>query len=102
MNSVPVPIGADEASEATDALLALALETSLVPDLAPREIQTQAAYRFLVASGIRGADAAALIGYVVGLTPCESRWNLKQINRLLFLRNLYSKSEWGEVERQPA
>jgi len=41
-----------------------------------------------------------LIGYVVGLPECDSRWSLEQINRLLFLRDLYSNKAWGEVERR--
>jgi hypothetical protein len=71
----------------------------LPPDLLPRWVQTQEAYRLLLAGGFDGADAAMLIGYVVGLPECDSRWSLEQINRLLFLRNLYSNTEWGTVER---
>ena len=71
------------------------------PDILPREIRTQAAYRLLITSGFSGQDAAGLIGYVVGLDPCKSRWSLAQVNRLLFLRALYSDSEWGETERRP-
>jgi hypothetical protein len=72
------------------------------PDFLPRQLQTQDAYQLLVASGYSGQDAAALIGFVVGLPPCDSRWSLAQINRLLFLRALYSDSDWGEAERRPA
>jgi len=102
MDSVAVPVGADEplalpAPEPTPALPA-----PLGPDIEPRDLQTQATYRLLIASGIPSADAAALIGYAIGLAPCQSRWSLKQINQLLFLRGLYSSSEWGESERQPA
>jgi hypothetical protein len=74
----------------------------LAPDVAPRLLQTQAAYRRLITSGFSGADAAGLIGYVVGLPACNSRWSLNQVNRLLFLRNLYGNTEWGEAEREPA
>ncbi len=102
MNSIPVPVSADETGEATGAQVALELSAPLAPDLTPREIQTQAAYRVLITSGLRGPEAAALIGYVVGLGSCESRWSLPQINRLLFLRNLYSRTEWGDTERLPA
>jgi hypothetical protein len=72
----------------------------LPPDLLPRALQIQEAHRLLVAGGFDDADAAALIGYVVGLPECDSRWSLGQINRLLFLRDLYSNKEWGKVERQ--
>jgi hypothetical protein len=71
----------------------------LPPDLLPRVVQTREAHRLLVAGGFDDADAAMLIGYVVGLPECDSRWSLGQINRLLFLRDLYSNKEWGKVER---
>jgi hypothetical protein len=71
----------------------------LPSDLLPRWVQTREAYRLLLAGGFDGADAAMLIGYVVGLPECDTRWSLEQINRLLFLRDLYSNTEWGEVER---
>jgi hypothetical protein len=77
-------------------------EAPISPDVLPRLLQTQAAYRLLITSGFTGADAAGLISYVVGLPRCDSRWSLAQINRMLFLRALYSESKWGEAERRPA
>jgi hypothetical protein len=77
-------------------------EVMIPPDILPRLLQTQASYRLLVTSGFSSQDAAGLIGYVVGLGPCESRWSLAQVNRLLFLRDLYSNTRWGETERQSA
>ena len=82
--------------------LAVEAAAQIPPDMTPRTLQTKAAYRSLVTSGFSGQDAAGLIGYVVGLPPCESRWSLTQINRLLFLRALYSNGDWGEAERRPA
>jgi hypothetical protein len=82
--------------------LAIEAAAPIAPDLAPRTIQTQAAYRSLITSGFSGQDAAGLIGYVVGLPPCGSRWSLVQVNRLLFLRALYTNSDWGEAERRAA
>jgi hypothetical protein len=71
----------------------------LPPDLLPRVLQIREAHRLLVAGGFDEGDAAALIGYVVGLAECDSRWSLGQINRLLFLRDLYSNKDWDKVER---
>jgi hypothetical protein len=76
--------------------------TKLPPDIVPRMLQTQAAYRLLVTSGFSTDDAAGLIGYVVGLPPTEARWSISQVNRLLFLRSLYTDTSWGEAERRPA
>jgi hypothetical protein len=105
MNAVGIPIGAEERLALPEPEQRLALPApakALAPDLAPRELRTQATYRILVTKGIASADAAALIGYAVGLKPCKSRWNLKEINRLLFLRNLYANTAWGESEQEPA
>jgi hypothetical protein len=55
-------------------------------------------HRLLVAGGFDEGDAAALIGYVVELAECDSRWSLGQINRLPFPRDPYSNKDWGKVE----
>jgi len=104
MNAVPVPVGAEEtlALPQPEPTLALPAPAPVAPDLTPRDLQTQASYRLLVSNGVPSADAAALIGLAVGLAPCQSRWSLKEINRLMFLRNLYLNSVWGEYERQQA
>jgi hypothetical protein len=102
MNSIAIPVGGDETPLPAEPEPALALPAPLAPDHVPQDLQIQATYRLLVGSGMPGADAAALIGYAVGLPPCQSRWSLAQINSLLFLRNLYAGTEWGESERQPA
>ena len=99
----PVPMGIDMSDEAISMQAIVPQpETPISPDVLPRLLQTQAAYRLLITSGFTGADAAGLISYVIGLPRCDSRWSLAQINRILFLRALYSESKWGEAERQPA
>lgn len=99
----PVPIQVSPASPAVDREVTDALiEAPLPPDILPRLLRTQAAYRLLITSGFTSQDAAGLIGYVVGLAPCESRWSLGQVNRMLFLRNLYTNTLWGEAETEPA
>jgi hypothetical protein len=100
-NSVPVEVGASAQPVDPEATAGSAV-THIPPDVLPRSLQTQAAYRLLITSGFSSPDAAGLIGYVVGLPQSESRWTLSQVNRLLFLRSLYSESEWGEAERRPA
>jgi hypothetical protein len=83
-----------------DSTIAVAAE--LQADFMPRLVKTQITYRGLVCSGLTGAEAAGLIGYVSGLAPAHVPWTMPQINRLLFLRNLYSNTEWGKAEREPA
>ena len=98
----PVPVEIGIAAEPVDPEATVAAVAKLPPDILPRLLRTQASYRLLITSGFSGADAAGLIGYVLGLPQGDSRWTLSQVNRLLFLRSLYSNSEWGETERRPA
>jgi len=80
----------------------VSVEAPLPPDIMPRTVRTQASYRLLTATGLTGAEAAGVIGYVVGLNPCEQPWTLKQVNKMLFLRKLYSSGEWAKVKRELA
>jgi len=72
----------------------------LPPEFAPRNLVTRAAYRRLLFDGLAAADAAGVIGYAVGLAHADSRWSLVQINKLLFLRELYANTNWGRRERR--
>jgi hypothetical protein len=102
--AAPVPIDIDPSAPIPDPLAydsTVAVASAIPPDVLPRTIRTQAAYRQLVSSGLTGAEAAGLIGYVSGLTPKASPWSMTQINRLLFLRALYGEGKWGEAERRP-
>jgi hypothetical protein len=93
--AIPIPVGPETTAESQ-----LGLSTNLAPDLTPRDVSTQQAYRQLISRGVSSADAAALIGYVLGLAPCKSGWTLAQVNQLLFLRDLYA-GDWGVDERRP-
>jgi hypothetical protein len=98
----PVEISAAAPEQVDPGTAALPTVTELPPDIVPRMLQTQASYRRLIANGFSPADAAGLVGYVVGLPPAETRWSISQVNRLLFLRSLYADTSWGKAERQPA
>ena len=99
----PVPVGVGRASDpSTLRRRPFRPSSQIPPDVQPRHVQTQAAYRLLITSGLSGQDAAGLIGYVVGLPQSDSRWSLSQVNRLLFLRSLYSTGDWAEAECRPA
>jgi hypothetical protein len=103
--ATPVPIGIDPSAPIPEPLAdetTVAPASAMAPDVLPRTIKTQASYRQLVSSGLTGAEAAGLIGYVSGLPANVSPWTMTQINRLLFLRALYNEARWGEAERKPA
>ena len=98
----PAEISAAAPEQVETGMTSVPSVTELPPDIVPRMLQTQAAYRLLITSGFSTTDAAGLVGYVVGLPPVESRWSISQVNRLLFLRALYTDTSWGEAERRPA
>ena len=97
-----VPLDIIPAETAATGIMDGSAVLPIPPDVMPRSVQTQAAYRLLVSSGFSGQDAAGLIGYVVGLPQSDYRWSLAQVNHLLFLRAIYSNSDLGEAERRPA
>lgn len=102
--ATPVPIGVGAVEPIPDSPCDETIVTvtrGVPPAVLPRTIRTQVSYRQLVASGLTGAEAAGLIGYVSGLPTKVSPWTMTQINRLLFLRSIYNESEWGEAERKP-
>jgi hypothetical protein len=99
----PVPIGIDSTGTAPDPIHGerrAPSMTALPPEVLPRLISTQTAYRQLVSSGLTGTEAAGLIGFVSGLAPNTTPWTMSQVNRLLFLRSLYRDGEWGRAERR--
>ena len=98
----PAPVGISAAEQVGSDMTAVPSMVELPPNIVPRMLQTQAAYRLLVTNGFSSTDAAGLIGLVVGLPPVETRWSISQVNRLLFLRSLYTDTSWGEAERRPA
>ncbi len=103
--ATPVPIGIDPSTPIPDPLAdetTVSVASVMAPDVRPRTIKIQASYRQLVSSGLTGAEAAGVIGYVSGLPTNVSPWTISQINRLLFLRALYNDARWGEEERKPA
>jgi hypothetical protein len=91
-----------ESDVPTEERVQVFVEAPLAPDFVSRTVRTEASYRLLTATGLTGAEAAGVIAYVVGLKACEQPWILKQVNKVLFLRELYASGDWGEAERKPA
>jgi hypothetical protein len=53
-----------------------------------RELPTRATYRNLLLRGLAPEEAANLTAYLAGIQVGESHWTLRQINQLLFLRQM--------------
>jgi len=98
---VPIDIGPVPDKEFLAAAMVAPASSATTNAAAVGHFQTEVAYRQLICSGISSQEAAGLIGYVIGLAPCESRWSIAQVNGLLFLRDLYLNTEWGQTERAP-
>ncbi len=93
----PDPVATTDAREAGAAAPAIGVAQPLQAE--PEPVQTQATYRLLTMRGLAPAEAANLTAYLVGLNVHKTAWTLTQINRMLFLRQLYRTAEWGARER---
>src|SRR4051812_39754172 len=52
------------------------------------ELRTRATYRSLILRGLAPDEAANLTAFMAGIGIGGSRWTLRQINQLLFLRQM--------------
>ena len=52
------------------------------------KLPTRATYRNLLLRGLAPEEAANLTAYLAGIQVGESHWTLRQINQLLFLRQM--------------
>ncbi len=79
------------------------LEPGATPPAAVDEpcaaLHIQATFRLLRMGGLAPDEAANLTAFLVGLEIHDSPWTIGQINRMLFLRQLYRGEGWGEAER---
>ena len=67
-----------------------ATDTLISPDsLETQEaLRTRATYRTLLMKGMAPDEAANLTAYMAGIPIGESHWTLRQVNQLLFLRQM--------------
>jgi len=61
------------------------------------ELPTKATYRNLIMRGLAPDEAANLTAYLAGIGVGGSRWTLKQINQLLFLRQMNRTGQFAET-----
>ena len=72
---------------------------AISPDYIPRQIRTRGTQRLLNALGLNREESTGLVAYMIGLPIGKQPWTLDQINKILFLRELY-KSDWGTEEKR--
>lgn len=63
---------------------------------------TRVTYRALLLKGMAPEEAANLTAYLAGIPIGDSTWTLKQINQLLFLRQMQRTGRFGDGSDVPA
>ncbi len=61
------------------------------------ELPTKVTYRTLLMRGLTPDEAANLTAYLAGIGGGGSHWTLKQINQLLFLRQMNRTGQFAET-----
>ena len=56
---------------------------------------TRTTFRLLLARGLRPDEAADLTAFLCGIPIAEVHWSLRQVNHLLFLRELARTGRFG-------
>jgi hypothetical protein len=65
-------------------------------------LATRPTYRSLLLRGMAPEEAANLTAYLAGIPIGEAHWTLKQINLLLFLRQMKQTGRFGRADGAPA
>jgi hypothetical protein len=76
---------------------AAAIKTSS-PAAAPNYPSTRSTYRLLLMRGLAPSEAANLTAFLSGLHVGDQLWNLKELNQLLFLRDMQRSGRFGETD----
>jgi hypothetical protein len=76
---------------------ATATTTSATSPASTPELRTRATYRNLIMRGLAPDEAANLTAYLAGIGTGGSHWTLKQINQLLFLRQMNRTGQFAEA-----
>ena len=58
----------------------------------------QAAYRLLQIRGLGSAEAANLTAWLTGIPVREHHWDIRQVQKLLFLRRLNEMGRFGKAD----
>jgi hypothetical protein len=70
------------------------------PSNATQAPATRPLYRLLLMKGLTPAEAANLTAYLCGLPAARLDWSLRQINQMLFLREMQQTGRFGHDDGQ--
>jgi hypothetical protein len=62
-----------------------------------RELPTRATYRNLIIRGLAPDEAANLTAWISGIDVGDTGWTLRQVNQLLFLREMNRAGQFAEA-----
>src|SRR5438093_8049383 len=63
-----------------------------------RPVETRRTVRLLTLRGLEPAEAANLTAYLCGIPVADRHWALREINQLLFLRELNRSGRFGALD----
>ena len=87
-------VAAVSVAESGSAIASTSSAASLEPT---QELPTLATYRSLIIRGLAPDEAANLTAWLAGIEVGDARWTLRQVNQLLFLRQMNRSGHFAEA-----
>jgi hypothetical protein len=72
------------------------------PPSAADQLITRSTYHLLLLKGLSPGEAANLTAFLCGIPIAEVHWSLRQVNQLLFLREMARTGRFGPRDGEPA
>jgi hypothetical protein len=66
------------------------------------QLVTRSTYRLLLLKGLTPGEAANLTAFLCGIPIADVHWSLRQVNQLLFLRQMARTGRFGPRDGDPA
>jgi hypothetical protein len=95
-SSWPVLAAASAAVSGSDTVTTSPASSSASSPASTQELPTRATYRSLLIRGLAPDEAANLTAYLAGIGVGGSHWTIRQINQLLFLRQMNRTGHFAE------
>jgi hypothetical protein len=68
------------------------------PDTTSPDLPTRSTFRMLVMRGLAPDEAANLTAFISGIHVGAQTWDLREVNKLLFLRDLHRSGRIGDMD----
>ena len=68
------------------------------PSRTADRLVTRSTYRLLLMKGMAPDEAANLTAFLCGIPVADVHWSLRQVNQLLFLRELARRGRFGPAD----